>query len=82
MKSIIFEKKDHLAYITLNQPKQRNALSLKMMNELQDLIDKIGNDRTIHVIVIKGAGPAFCVGHNINELVGKDYDLNHFRNVF
>ncbi|MCK4364999.1 MAG: enoyl-CoA hydratase/isomerase family protein, partial [Thermoplasmatales archaeon] len=30
----------------------------------------------------RGNGPAFCVGHNINELVGEDYDIEHFRNVF
>jgi len=52
------------------------------MGEMQKQLDLLAKDRAIRVIVIKGNGPAFCVGHNINELVGGDYDIEHFRNVF
>jgi len=82
MKHILFEKKEHVGWITLNRPKQRNALSLELMGEMQKQLDIISKDRDIHVLVIKGNGHAFCAGHNINELVGEKYDLNHFRKIF
>ena len=43
------------------------------------VLDKIKNEKNIRVVIIKGNGPAFCVGHNINELTGKDYDIHHAR---
>ena len=82
MKSVLFEKKGHVGIITLNRPEDRNALSLELMDEMQKQLGLIAKDRDTRVIIIRGNGPAFCVGHNINELVGEDYDIEHFRNVF
>jgi len=82
MKLILFEKKDHIGWITLNSPKQRNALSLDLMNEMQNQLNIIAKDKDIKVVVIKGNGPAFCTGHNMKELVGKGYDISHFRKIF
>jgi len=82
MKNIIFEHDKKIGFIILNRPKQRNALSLELMDELDNILDKISDNRDIHVLVIKGKGPAFCAGHNINELVGEKYNINHFRNIF
>jgi len=82
MTNILFEKKDNLGLITLNRPKQRNALSLELIEEFQEQLDKISKDRDIKVVIIKGNGPAFCAGHDINELVGKDKDIKHFRKIF
>jgi len=82
MNSILFEKKDHVGWITLNRPNQRNALSLELMNEMQGQLKNIAKDQDIRVVVIKGNGYAFCTGHNINELVGEDFDLGHYQNIF
>lgn len=82
MKLILYEKKDHIGWITLNTPKQRNALSLELMNELQKHLNTIEKDKDLRVIVIKGNGPAFCTGHNMNELVGENYDISHFQKIF
>jgi enoyl-CoA hydratase/carnithine racemase len=82
MEPVLFEKKEPLGWFTLNRPKQRNALSLELMNKLQKKLELVAKDREIRVIIIKGNGPAFCVGHDINELVGEKYDIHHFRNVF
>jgi enoyl-CoA hydratase/carnithine racemase len=82
MKYILFEKRDHIGWLTLNNPKQRNALSIELMNEMHKQLDLIAKDRTIRIVVIKGNGPAFCVGHDINELVGEEYGIDHFRKVF
>jgi enoyl-CoA hydratase/carnithine racemase len=82
MKILLFEKKDQVGWLTLNRPEQRNALSLELMDEMHKQLDLITKDRDIHVVVIRGNGPAFCAGHDISELVGKNYDINHFRKVF
>ena len=82
MKHILFEKNNGIGLITLNSPKQRNALSLELMNEMQKQLEKISKSRDIKVVVIKGNGPAFCTGHNLKELVGKNYGITHFRKVF
>lgn len=82
MEQVLFEKKDRVGYLILNNSKNRNALSLKLMDELQKKLDLIAKDKEIYVVVIKGKGQAFCVGHDINELVGEKYDIEYFQNIF
>lgn len=82
MKSILFEKKGSVGWLTLDCPEKRNALSLNLIDELRKKLDIIAKDRSIHVVVIKGNGSAFCAGHNLNELQGKNYDINHFLEIF
>jgi enoyl-CoA hydratase/carnithine racemase len=81
MKTLLFEKRGKVGWITLNRPGQRNALSLELMNELLKRLNLIANNREIFVVVIKGNGPSFCVGHDMKELVG-DYDIHHYRKIF
>jgi len=57
-----------VAWLTLNRPAQRNALSVALMTALQSEIDAIAGDKAIKVVVIAGAGPAFCAGHDLREL--------------
>ncbi len=59
---------DGIAWLTLNRPAQRNALSVELMGALQDQIDTIARDRAVKVVVIAGAGPAFCAGHDLKEM--------------
>ena len=82
MNQVLFEKKGSIGIITLNAPKQRNALSLDLMNEMQKLLNKLKTDKNVKVIIIKGNGPAFCTGHNMKELVGENYNLAHFKKIF
>ncbi len=82
MGTVIFEKKGPIGLLTLNRPKQLNALSLELMDKIQKKLNIIAKDKNIHVIIIKGNGPAFCVGHDMSELVGKKYDIHHFREIF
>jgi enoyl-CoA hydratase/carnithine racemase len=60
------------ARITLNRPAQRNALSLDVMREVTAALDRLGADKSVRAIVIEGAGPAFCAGHDLGEMVGRD----------
>ncbi len=59
---------DGVAWLTLNRPGARNALSLGLMRALVDELATIERDPAVKVVVIGGAGPAFCAGHDLREL--------------
>jgi enoyl-CoA hydratase/carnithine racemase len=59
---------DNIAYLTLNRPAARNALSRGLMEALLAELDTIASDPTVRVVVISGAGPVFCAGHDLREL--------------
>ncbi|MEN3951451.1 enoyl-CoA hydratase [Iodidimonas sp. SYSU 1G8] len=54
--------------LTLNRPQARNALSLDLMAALMDALTAIAEDDAVRVVVIAGAGPAFCAGHDLREM--------------
>ncbi|MCF6443238.1 enoyl-CoA hydratase [Nereida sp. MMG025] len=57
-----------VATITLNTPETLNALSLDMIAAVHGMFDTIAADEAIRVTVLKGAGKAFCAGHNLREM--------------
>ena len=59
---------DGVATLTLNRPAARNALSQALMAALHEQIEEIADDRGVKVVVIAGAGPAFCAGHDLKEM--------------
>ena len=59
---------DGVAWLTLNRPAARNALSIGLMDALLAELDAIATDAAVKVVVIGGAGPAFCAGHDLREL--------------
>jgi len=59
---------DNVATLTLNRPAARNALSLALMEALDSALQAIGEDRTIHVVILAANGPAFCAGHDLREI--------------
>lgn len=61
---------DGITVLTLNRPAARNALSMGLMQALDDALVAIGRDDTVRVVVIRGAGPAFCAGHDLREIRG------------
>jgi enoyl-CoA hydratase/carnithine racemase len=66
----ILQRQDanHVATLTLNRPAARNALSMALMQALDSELQAIEADASVHVVVIAGAGPAFCAGHDLREL--------------
>lgn len=54
--------------LTLNRPKARNALSRAMMTALEAELAAAAEDPSVVVVVLAGAGPAFCAGHDLKEL--------------
>lgn len=69
-----------MAYVTMNRPNRRNALSLEHMKELNACFEMIGESRAVAGVILRGAGPAFCAGHDLSEMVG--HDPNFYRNLF
>jgi enoyl-CoA hydratase/carnithine racemase len=59
---------DNIATLTLNRPAARNALSLALMEALDSALQAVGEDRTIHVVILAANGPAFCAGHDLKEI--------------
>ena len=59
---------DGVAWLTLNRPQARNALSMGLMTALDEALIAIGQDPTVQVVVIAGNGPAFCAGHDLREM--------------
>lgn len=57
-----------VAWLTLNRPAARNALSVALMRALDDALAEAGADPAVRVVVIGAAGPAFCAGHDLREL--------------
>src|SRR5579884_28605 len=54
--------------LMLNRPAARNALSVALMRALIEALARARGDRRVRVVVISGAGPAFCAGHDLREL--------------
>src|SRR5215217_3033951 len=77
---IIFEVDGEIARITMNRPGKRNALSLAHMQELTSCLKAIGESREASVVVLAGNGPAFCAGHDLSEMIGRDPDF--YRHIF
>ena len=59
---------DGIAWLTLNRPAARNALSIGLMHALMAELDAIEAEPAAKVVVIGAAGPAFCAGHDLREL--------------
>jgi enoyl-CoA hydratase/carnithine racemase len=60
------------AYVVLDRPEKRNALSLDLMRELLRALAELGRDADVRAIVLEGTGPAFSAGHDLGEMVGRD----------
>lgn len=62
------DRADGLTTLTLNRPGQFNSLSQAMLAALQAELDAIAASETVRVVVIAGAGKAFCAGHDLKEM--------------
>ena len=65
---LLEERADGVLRLTLNRPQARNALSVALMRTLTAALGGAAGDREARVVVIAGAGPAFCAGHDLREL--------------
>ena len=71
---VLSSRDETVLRLTLNRPSARNALSDALMSALQDALDGAVKDKTLRVIVIAAAGPAFCAGHDLKEMTAHRSD--------
>jgi len=69
--TIIYEIKDNIATITLNRPSRYNAFVEVMNKELNDALKMASRDTEVRVIILTGAGKAFCSGQDLKSVSGK-----------
>src|SRR5439155_25661074 len=68
LEHVIYEKKGHIAYVTINRPEVRNALHSYTYAELRSCWRDIGLDPDIYVGIVTGAGESFCAGRDVKFL--------------
>ena len=69
--SLLYEVRDRIATITLNRPERLNAIDSKMPREIRQAVEQANEDDHVHVIVLRGAGRAFCAGYDLKAFAEK-----------
>jgi len=78
---LLHEQQSGIVTLTLNRPKQYNALSEEMLSALQEALDDLTRDQSARVVVIAANGKAFSAGHDLREMRSKT-DERYFRELF
>ncbi|MBX3524309.1 MAG: crotonase/enoyl-CoA hydratase family protein, partial [Xanthobacteraceae bacterium] len=66
MPRVVYEKDGRIARVTLNRPEAMNAIDMELPGELAAAIEQANADPKVHVIVLAGAGKAFCAGYDLS----------------
>jgi enoyl-CoA hydratase/carnithine racemase len=69
-KSFLYEEQHGIGTITLNRPDRLNAITFEVYHELTDFFAKLRDETDVRVIVITGAGRAFCSGGDVRDIIG------------
>ncbi len=80
MPHVLIERQGEIATITLNRPERRNALSLDMMLELIECLNRTASEPEVSVVILAAAGKAFSSGHDLSEMTGAD--IVAYRRIF
>src|SRR5579872_3485828 len=80
LENLMIDREAAVYAVTLNRPERRNALSLELMLELTQCLDEIGRDPQVRTIILRGAGKAFCSGHDLSQMTGRN--INEYRRIF
>ena len=76
---LLVEKRDQIAYVTLNRPQIRNAFDEVLIAELGSALGRLDADAAVRAVVLGGAGSAFCAGADLNwmkRMAGYGYEQN------
>jgi len=64
--TVVYERVEEKIFrLTLNRPEKLNALSLKLLSEFDQVLNEFEADRDASVLIIRGAGRAFCAGYDL-----------------
>jgi enoyl-CoA hydratase/carnithine racemase len=74
---ILYSKKGHVGYITLNRPQEGNRIDLSMSRELEAICQQIKGDEDIYLTIINGVGGHFCSGA---EIINNDFEAGFSQN--
>jgi enoyl-CoA hydratase/carnithine racemase len=75
------QRRDGVAFLTLNRPTQYNALSEEMLAALHAALDALAVDSSARVVVLAGAGKAFCAGHDLKQMKANPR-LEYYQRLF
>ncbi|MGB6355231.1 MAG: enoyl-CoA hydratase [Steroidobacteraceae bacterium] len=78
---ILQRRRESVAFLTLNRAAQYNALSEQMLGALQAALDALAADPSVRVVVLGGAGRAFCAGHDLKQMRANPR-LDYYRRLF
>ncbi len=70
-RTFLYEQRDGIATITLNRPERLNAITFAVYRELTDLFATLRDEKSVRVVVITGAGRAFCSGGDVRDIIGE-----------
>jgi enoyl-CoA hydratase/carnithine racemase len=70
-KSFLYDEREGIGTITLNRPERLNAITFEVYRELTDLIAALRDEKDVRVVVITGAGRAFCSGGDVRDIIGE-----------
>ena len=75
--SFLYQQDEHgIATITLNRPERLNALTFEVYRELTDTFAALREQRDVRVVVLTGAGRAFCSGGDVHDIIGELFSRN------
>jgi enoyl-CoA hydratase/carnithine racemase len=78
---VVLECRGGVAFLTLNRPAQYNVLSEQMLAALQGALDALAADASVRVVVLGGAGRAFCAGHDLKQMKANP-SLDYYQRLF
>ena len=74
---VLEEQENGIVRLTLNRPKQFNSLSEAMLETLQEKIGVIAENKDARLVILQGAGKAFCAGHDLKEMIATRKDSSY-----
>ena len=73
---VLWRVADGIATVTLNRPDKRNAMNTPLLAALRRCFDELDRAREVRVVVVRGAGPAFCAGMDLREMEARQGEVD------
>src|SRR5690606_938028 len=80
--TLLVERHDRVALITLNRPQALNALNQQLLHELHDAVASLDKDPSVGCILLTGSSKAFAAGADIKEMVDKTFQDAYLEDFF